>query len=291
MKNIILISTIILGIPFANGFSGVSYFGYSEDSGFELTRTYLTYKKEMSSELAFTFQTDVGQVGTDDRWDVYLKKAQLDWDLGNDRKISMGLIGNNMFSVQEKTWGNRFIAKSALDKAGWGISSADLGIGYSTQRRNLSVSWLITNGEGYKNSDVDDNQMLSLQVVYGEKRLDKNNGYNLGLVYSTLDNNDVITSEVTGFFGGWSNSSIRIYFEDYTLETTNSPDNELTAMGLNYIVLDNLSFFARQDTHNDTETLIAGFNWAPTAGLNICPNVTQVDNSDDEYKVNFQFKF
>ena len=34
-----------------------------------------------------------------------------------------------------------------------------------------------------------------------------------------------IANTVTGFFGGWSNSSIRIYFEDYSLETTNSPDN------------------------------------------------------------------
>ena len=35
-----------------------------------------------------------------------------------------------MFNVQEKTWGNRFVAKSALDNAGWS-SSADLGIGFS----------------------------------------------------------------------------------------------------------------------------------------------------------------
>ena len=95
MKNIIVISTIILGISFSNGFNGVSYFGYSDDGGFELTRTYLTYKKEISSELAFTFQTDVGQLDVielpDDglccsdtktqktQFVAYLKKAQLDW--------------------------------------------------------------------------------------------------------------------------------------------------------------------------------------------------------------------
>ena len=87
---------LILSISFTDEFSWLSYFGYSEDGGFELTRTYLTYDKEVSDVLSFKLQTDVGQI-SDDRWDVYLKKAQLDWVLDNGYKLSMGLIGNNMF--------------------------------------------------------------------------------------------------------------------------------------------------------------------------------------------------
>ena len=60
------------------------------------------------------------------------------------------LIGMNMFNVQEKTWGNRFIEKTALDFAGWS-SSADLGFGISKDLfNNISLSFLMTNGEGYK---------------------------------------------------------------------------------------------------------------------------------------------
>ena len=291
MKKIIVTLTVILSISFSQGLSGVSYFGYSDDDGFELTRTYLTYDKEVSDVLSFKLQTDVGQI-SDDRWDVYLKKAQLDWVLDNGYKLSMGLIGNNMFNVQEKTWGNRFVAKSVLDKAAWDIWAADLGIGFSKSFGNISTSLLITNGEGYKHSNVDDNQMLSVQVVYGEKRLDKNDGYNIGLVYSTLDlDASITTRQVTGVFGGWSNGDIRLYIEEYNKSTTNLSDNELSAIGVNYAIVNHLSFFARQDVQDDVETLITGFVWTPTKGLNICPNVTQSDNIDDEFKVNFQFKF
>ena len=73
MKKIIVSLILILSISFTDEFSGLSYFGYSEDGGFELTRTYLTYDKEVSDVLSFKLQTDVGQI-SDDRWDVYLKR-------------------------------------------------------------------------------------------------------------------------------------------------------------------------------------------------------------------------
>ncbi len=87
--------------------------------------------------------------------DSIFKKAQLNWRVKKDFKISMGMIGLNMFNVQEKTWGHRFVEKSALDLAGWS-SSADLGFGITKKiTGNLSGSFLITNGEGYKESDND----------------------------------------------------------------------------------------------------------------------------------------
>ena len=290
MKKLIVSLTLILSISFTNGFSGLSYFGYSKDGGFELTRTYLTYDKNISNVMSFKFQTDIGQIG-DERWDVYLKKAQLDWKFSDETKLSMGLIGNNMFNVQEKTWGKRFVAKSALDKANWGISAADLGIGYSKNFENISISLLITNGEGYKDSDVDENQMLSLQVVYGEKRLDKNIGYNIGLVHSTLDSDEVTTDTVTGAFGGWSNNIFTIAAEQYTKSTTGLDKQELSSFGITCIVANNVSFFARQDNNDNVETFIAGLSVAPAEGLTICPNITQTDNADNELKFNFQFKF
>ena len=36
---------------------------------------------------------------------MYLKKAQLDWKLNDKAKLSIGLIGMNMFNIQEKTLG------------------------------------------------------------------------------------------------------------------------------------------------------------------------------------------
>ena len=171
MKKIILTSLFILSYSFSNEISGVTYFEYSEDV-FSISRTYFTYKKTISDELSFTMQTDIGKVGEDDRSTVYLKKAQLNWKLNKDIKLSMGLIGMNMFNVSEKTWGNRFLSKSALDAHKWS-ASADLGVGIFQSFGDISASLLMTNGEGYKSTAEDNNEKISFQAVYGEKRLDK----------------------------------------------------------------------------------------------------------------------
>ena len=285
--------------------SGVAYFNYSGDDGFGLSRTYFTYKSQISEELSFKFQTDVGQSKDDsngdvedDRWWGFLKKAQLDWNVGNGMKVSMGLIGMNMFNVQEKTWGNRFISKSALDLAGWS-SSADLGIGISKKIGNINASLLMTNGEGYKHADVDGNQKISLQAVYGEKRLDKNAGYNLGLVYSTLDSELSDDSEtVTGFFGGWSNGSL-ITGAEFHSKNNGDLDAALMSLSVNYALADNLTMFVRLDNEDpntdvggdDIDTEMAGFIWSPAKGLKICPNVPDLNASDPTFRVNFEFKF
>ena len=283
---------------FSDGISGVSYFSYSDDDGFGLSRTYFTYKKEISNNFSYIFQTDVGQVGIDDRWTAFLKKAQANWHISDGMKLSMGLIGMNMFNIQEKTWGNRFVAKTALDAAGWGVASADMGVGVSTDFGNMLASLFMTNGEGYKNSDVDNNQKLSLQLLFGEKRLDKNVGSNIGMVYSTVDDVNGDTETVAGLFGGLGTSLIRGGLEYYTKDNA-SVNSSLLSYSMNCAFGNSLNLFVRQDTKdpntdindNETDTLMAGFIWSPIAELKICPNITKVDDGDETLKVNFQFKF
>ena len=191
MKKIIFIVSV-LSFMFCNGISGTTYFEYSDDK-FSLSRTYLTYDNKISDDLSFKFQSDVDKVDDDDRLSVYLKKAQLDWKVSKSMKVSIGLIGMNMFNVQEKTWGHRFIAKSAIDNAGWS-SSADLGFSITKDFGRVATNLTMTNGEGFKHMNVDKNVKTSLQLLYGEKKLDKKNGYNIGLVYSTLASDAVAGS-------------------------------------------------------------------------------------------------
>ena len=294
MKKIVLLLTISTLVFSEGKFSGVMYFDY-EDS-FNISRVYFTYKKIVSDDVSFKFQTDVGQVADDNRWTAYLKKAQLYWKASNDTRVSMGMIGMNMFNVQEKTWGYRFLAKSAMD--GKFSSSADVGMSISRDFGFLYTNLTMTNGEGYKNSDVDDNNKISLQLVHGEKRLDKNDGYNAGLVYSMLkDDNDEETT-VTGLFGGWAGSNLRIGGE-FNTESVGQVNNQLTSFYLNYNINDNFSTFVRQDAYDldvdtdggDTSTMMAGFIWKPAKGLSICPNMTQVTDEDDVFAIDVQFKF
>ena len=290
MKIIILMFTGIT-LLFSNNISGVAYFEF-EDS-FSLSRTYFTYKTEVSDELSFKFQTDVSKVGDDNRWTGFLKKAQLDWKCDSNMKISMGMIGLNMLNIQEKTWGNRFVSKSAMDYYGYS-ATADLGIGIYRNFGNISTSLLMTNGEGYKNSVVDDENKLSLRVMAGEKKLNNNEGHNFGLVYSSLED---IT--VTGLFGGWSKNGLIIGAE-YNVEDNNGLENSLSSMYLNYNIKDNISAFVRLDDGeenkdgNSEERTLVGLIWTPANGLDICVNsssVTENDVTEDSMKLNFQFKF
>ncbi len=314
MKKITLLM-ILTSFFFSEGnLSGVTYFTY--DDNFSLTRTYFTYKKAVSDDVSFKFQTDVGQVGSDDRWTAYLKKAQLDWEIGNGLKISMGMIGMNMFNVQEKTWGNRFVEKSAMDSEKFS-SSADLGFSVNQKLGDiLTINLMFTNGEGYKTSSVDDNNKVSIQLVYGEKRLDKKDGYNMGLVYSDLANDDNTGTEVTGLFGGYSSDGWRVGAEHnvQTIDELNPDDlsinqrkDDLISLYFNYSVNNNFSFFFRQDSYDfdvdmrgeDKKTSMFGFIFTPTKGLSICPHILRTESytadldfeEDETIAIDFQFKF
>ena len=301
MKRIIAIMTAVT-VVFAEGkLSGVAYFGYEDN--FSLSRVYLTYKKSISDDLSFKFQTDAGPLkdsdedeAEDTRYTVFLKKGQLDWKVANDMKISMGMIGMNMFNVQEKTWGYRFLRKSAMDAFKFS-ASADLGISISKDFGFLSTSLMISNGEGYKSSSVDDNNKVSLQLVHGEKRLDKKNGYNLGVVHSNecIDSHDC--TSVNGIFTGWSGHGFR-FGAEYNIETVVELESSLTSLYLNYDISDNFAAFVRQDSHDDDidtdggdeSVMMAGIIWQPQKGLSICPNITQTDE-EDTFGFDFQFKF
>ena len=295
MKRIALILIAGFSMLFSSSsISGVAYFEY-EDS-FALSRTYFTYKNTVSDELSFKFQTDVGRLDSgvaDDRWTLYLKKAHMDWKVTSNMKMSMGMIGMNMFNVQEKTWGHRFLYKSAMDKYKFS-ASADLGIAFTQKMGSITGSLLMTNGEGYKESDVDDENKISLQLLYGPAKLNKNEGYNFGIVYSSLE--DVT---VTGFFGGWASNGLRVGLEQNT-EDDNGTENALTSIYATYKVNNNLSAVIRMDDvdantdadGNPEEVTMAGLIWTPTKGLDICLNRTSVavnDDTDDTTKLNFQF--
>lgn len=311
MKKIILLITIA-SLSFSDGkISGVSYFGYEDN--FTLSRVYFTYKKSISDDLSFKFQTDVGKiddassdgqdgdVDNDNRWMAFLKKAHIDWKVADKAKISMGMIGMNMFNVQEKTWGYRFLRKSAMDKYKFS-SSADVGMSISKDLGFLYTNLTITNGEGYKESVVDDNSKISLQLVHGKRRLDKKDGYNVGLAYSTVKDDSDVETTVTGLFGGWAGNNMRIGTELNT-QNVGEISNQATSIYFNYNINDDFSAFARQDTYDedidsnggDTSTMMLGLIWNPTKGLSICPNVIQntdaSDVSEDSFAIDFQFKF
>ena len=309
MKNkMILIVTIIsLSIMTAGEFSGYSIFNYDNET-FSVNRAYLQYTDDLSDDLFFKLRYDVGRDSDGDPTTVddtklssYLKNVYVDWKNGDNSKFSFGLISMNSFGVQEKNWGYRFVAKSPLDYHGFISSTADFGIGYSHSFGEFNTNVQIVNGDGYKKNDSDGKMLTSLRFMYGESKLNKNDGHNVGIVMTSFDgesDDDTDDYSLTGLFGGWSSSGLRLGLE-YNSYDYGSLTDKLTSFYLSYKMSDALNLFARHDmlnTHDDAlssvdETIsMLGAVWNPTNGLYICPNVAIEDGSND-YSLTFMFKY
>lgn len=322
---IMLLSSLMIG---EGKISGTGFFYYTSDltdgvsgsdkSSFGFDRVYFTYKNSVSDNISFKFQTDVGRFDFVDEDDdgnaivsgkshlfAYIKKAQLDWKTPIS-KITLGMQGMNVFNVTEKTWGFRFIEKSPMDKHKFS-SSADMGIGVSGKFSNVSYSLLSTNGAGYKKEESDAFKKTSIQLVYGEKKLVKKDGFNIGtsLTFEPYHDGEDYMKSVMAFFGGYAGSGFRVGAEfDTKTDSKTELSEQIIAFYGSYKftdVFEGLVYIDMYDedtaTDEDGETyIIAGLNYYPTKGLTITPNVrlkSFEDGSDGEtvFKMNFQFKF
>lgn len=286
--------------------NGDTYFDYHfvdvDNNAFQINRAYFSIQKNVSDQISYKFQTDVGSGGATD-YTVYLKNAKLDWktDFG---KFTFGLQGMNMFSVQEATWGYRFIEKSAMDLNKYS-SSADLGVGWERKFGVLTPSVLITNGAGYKKAEDDKYKKLSLRLLYGESNLKK--GLNAGVVVST-ESVDYATGTgntlVFGGFAGFATSALRVGAEFDMKSEKLEKDNtaQLLSVYGNYKISKKLSGFGRFDlTDPDIEIdkdganyIIVGLNYQPEKEFYIAPNMylkmPETGDSETTYQVSFRFK-
>ena len=318
MKKLLMVLSII-GFIFAEGkISGVTYFDFSASdtkSAFNFQRQYFGYGGEVSDQVSYKILFDVGRTNVgaaviekdtsykseDTRLVVFLKKAQVNYKSSFGR-FNFGLIGMNTYGIQESNWGYRFIEKSAIDKNKFS-ATADIGVGFSRSLiDNLNLSLLFVNGEGFKKPQGDKYHKIAFNATYGEGNLNKNDGYNAGLVYTT-EQTDTDPITMTSIFGGFTGMGIRIGGE-YDMLTKDSFKSNIISVSANYAVRDKIDIFARYDMIDDNDDtnknvknyLVTGIVLTCDGGISVAPNVrmtTSEDASDSstEYKVNFQFKF
>ena len=300
---IILLVVSITGFMFAEGkIGGVTYFDYSNTekaSGFNFQRQYFGYGGDVSDQVSFKILFDVSRSDSDTRLTTYLKKAQVNYK-SSFGKFNFGLIGMNTYAVQESNWGYRFIEKSAIDKNVFS-STADIGVGFSKSLiDNLNLSLQIVNGEGFKKPQGDKYHKIAFNATYGEGNLNKNDGYNTGLVYTT-ESTDTDAITMTSLFGGFAGMGLRLGGE-YDMLTIGSVESNIISVSANYAVRDKIDIFARYDMIDDNDDtnknvknyLVAGIVLTCDGGISVAPNVRTTTYENDslmEYKVNFQFKF
>jgi hypothetical protein len=289
--------------------SGLVFYEFShqfEDSlvhnnAFEMQRVYLTYQKTVSPNLNYKFQTDVAR-GKDGWLTAYLKNAKMDWQTSL-AKMTLGMQGMNVFNIQEKTWGHRYLEKSPMDKYKFS-SSADLGIGIGRAIGDyLYVDSKITNGTGYKQAEDDRFKKYSLQVVWGNRDLTASNGFNVGgvVTYEPFESGDdtINATSVLAFFGGWAQKALRAGVEfDLELHSDATDSKQLIVGYITYGFHLRIAALARIDIlseGSDTDLYgIFGIAITPEKGLRITPNVRYSKTGDADgslsLRVNLEFK-
>tara|TARA_Y100000746_G_scaffold225909_1_gene230276 strand:+ start:553 stop:1506 length:954 start_codon:yes stop_codon:yes gene_type:complete len=317
MKKILL--SLLLTVIYTQGtFSGVTYFDYTydlsedaiNDDGFGLKRVYFTYQETLSENISYKFQTDIDYKSSP--INVYLKNAKLDWKspIG---KLTFGMQGMNIFNVTEKTWGFRFLQKSAMDKYKFS-SSADIGVAYSGKMNNLNYSIMYTNGSGYKETENDEHKKTSIQLVYGEKKLVKNDGFNIGLSFAFEpydeeqedEGSTIITNNtmLLSLYSGYAKNGLRVggEFDRYRDDGSNLT-KQIIAAYISYQFTEKLQglFYIdnyESDKYNDGDVntdMIIGLNYKPEKGLTMTPNIRistpEEGDSTTMFMLNFEFKF
>ena len=299
---------IIFSPLIAQDINGKVVFAYTdkeEAESFALKRVYLTFSKVISEELSVKIQTDVDSESSPQN--IYLKNAKADWKTLNGTVV-IGLQGMNMFKIQEMNWGKRYLGKTVMDRFQYS-SSADMGIGYYHSKDKLHGSILMTNGTGYKKSEDDSHKKLSLQLIYGNSKLSKSDGFNVGAVFShepyeregevgipeqpTGEHN----KKVFGVFGGYAKNNLRIgaewnQLEDSGLLAGNYNDN-LSSFYINYAFNPKNTLVMKHDMvsgNKDANYTLVAVEFAPTKGLMVAPNVRS-DGDSNTLGVNFQFAF
>jgi hypothetical protein len=307
MIKLLLLIILFLSVNVAEEikFSALAYYEFSfttdndvdVSNQFEFQRVYFGLENKFSNTLSYKFLTDVGRISKDGRLEAYLKNAKVDWTTAYGRFV-IGLQGMNIFNVQENTWGHRSIEQSAMDRNKF-ASSADMGIGYYQNYKELNYSFLITNGAGYKNPEDDSFKKVSIQMYYGPSKLNSNSGWNIGgvVTYEPYTNDDY--KIVNGLFGGFSSGLFRVGAEfDKLFDSGLDNSFKIISGYVNIELNNNLNIFCRIDNLTKCDHvnnyIIAGFSVMPEQGFKIMPNIRYSSNSETKnilkYNLNFEFK-
>ena len=295
---------------FAEGkVSGKVFYNYTStfddipNNAFNMKRAYLTFSNDVNESVFYKVTYDMGKNDGGSVHTAFLKVAAVTWktDFGD---VAIGMQGMNMFKTMENTWGHRFIQKMPMDTYGFS-SSADLGLGIYRKIGFLSTSALFTNGTGYKKAEDDSHKKLSTHFVYGESKLNKNDGFNIGSSFSfePYDINDIVKNKtVIGFFSGYAGFGFRGGLE-FDVKEENDISSQIISIYGTYKLFDRFSFLARLDqvdpntlNNNDgVQVIIVGAHYNLEEGLTVAPNfrMTKPENNvtDKSVVINFQFKF
>ena len=313
MKNNLLLPTICFCFSVflfsETSTSGKVFYDYTRNlddgsNAFNIKRGYLTLANNLNETTSYKLTYDMGSNDAGSAHTAFLKVAMVKYKTSLV-DVTLGMQGMNMYKTMEDTWGHRFISKGSMGTYRFS-PSADLGIGFARKFDQLSTSAMITNGGGYKRAEEDDHKKLSFHVVYGQPKLNKEDGFNFGGSFS-LEPYDVNDSEtentnVMAIFAGYAGLGFRGGLELDTKKDGNLTGQVISMYGT-YELSDKISVLGRLDqvdlnTSNSgdgAQAIIVGLHHSLGSGAIIAPTIRISNPEDGEvnnvFVLNFEFKF
>lgn len=277
---------------------------------FEISRAYFGYAYKFSPNFSSKVVFDVTSSGNKNypsAYSAYVKNAFGEY-AKDGLKIDFGLIGTNLFKLQESMWTKRYLLKSFQDLYGYG-SSADLGASISYQALpELSFDAQVVNGEGYKKLQSDSAVKVSLGATYEPIK------HLYIRVYGDYMKKDVGQTTLNAMLA-YKDDNFTVAGEyNYQKNHGMTDKHDLYGVSLwgTYKASKSVAIFARYDNlsskkingaadgwniDNDGSLYAAGVEFFPVKGIAITPNIQLSDPKQSGKKsttsclVNFNFSF
>ena len=270
---------------------------------FEIKRAYLGYSYNFDDRFSAKIIFDVGSNSSGSSYTAYLKIASLNWKATDNMSLNIGQIGTKNFKFMEKSWGRRYIEKSAMDKYKW-ASAADAGISMNYKLMDgLSIDAQLINGEGYKNT----------QDNFGLLRYGVGLTYELGdLSFRVFRDNfgreTDIYQNITTAAASYSMGNLKIGGEKNIMTNASNIEDQskdITSFYGSFKLNEKYSVFARMDnvsseddwnSEKDGTYTIGGVEMQMTKGVKLSVNMqswkglTNID-SDETLYINLECKF
>ena len=297
-KTILLLVTVFTfsyvsaqnGSPSVKIFSNFNYDMSAEDNAgaykaFEIKRSYLGYSYNIDDKLSTKITFDVGNNSSGSSYTAFLKIAALRWNASDNLTFNFGMVGTKNYKFMEKTWGRRYIQKSALDKYKW-ANSADAGVIADYKFSNqITIDVQILNGEGYKNTQSSNGLFRG----------------SIGLTYKVIDNFSIRVSQdvsprssydemsenqtITTAALAYSTDNMTLGAETNMMKNVaNVKDNEEELMSIygSYKISNHYTLFARYDDASKTSRAgtytVYGVERKMAKGVTIALNMQSWEN-------------
>ena len=295
-----------------------SHFNLSLDSenpssAFEVKRAYFGYDRVLNDHFSAEVKLDIGSPDDVSEYSLirrytYFKNAYLSYRTGNIRTW-FGLFDMLQFKVQEKFWGYRYLYKSYMDEYSFG-PSADLGTGIQyTPSDLITADLVISNGEGYKNLQFDNNYKVGTGVTVNPMK-----NLTIRAYYTIHTSREAPQMTISGFVG-YHSKKWRIGGE-YNLQRNYKFNEDHNRYGYSiystYVFSEKWELFARYDQlysnilpeqevpwnlARDGSAIIAGIQFTPIRYLHVSLNyqdwVEYAQNGETEpfLYLNFEILF